>query len=50
MKVFIVYAHHEQRSFNAALLERSVATLSELGHDVRGKANLEPRTVGQRRG
>ena len=35
MKVLIVYAHHEPRSFNAALLERSVETLGHLGHEVR---------------
>ena len=35
MKVFIVYAHHEPRSFNAALLQRSVQTLHGAGHDVR---------------
>lgn len=35
MKVFIVYAHHEPQSFNAALLERSVETLRRSGHQVR---------------
>jgi NAD(P)H dehydrogenase (quinone) len=34
MKVFIVFAHHEPRSFNVALLERSVAELEALGHEV----------------
>ncbi len=35
MNVFIVYCHHEPRSFGAALLERSVATLRDAGHAVR---------------
>ena len=35
MKVLIVYAHHEPKSFNAALLERSVETLSRCGHELR---------------
>lgn len=34
MKVLIVYAHHEPKSFNAALLQRSVDTLAALGHEV----------------
>ena len=34
MKVFIVFAHHEPKSFGKALLERSVAALKEAGHDV----------------
>lgn len=34
MKVFIVYAHPEPLSFGHALLERSVATLREQGHEV----------------
>ncbi|MDO8704704.1 MAG: NAD(P)H-dependent oxidoreductase [Sulfuricaulis sp.] len=35
MKILIVYAHHEPKSFNAALLERSLKTLSRLGHEVK---------------
>ena len=35
MKVLIVYAHQEAQSFNAALLARSVAELTALGHTVR---------------
>jgi len=35
LKVFIVYAHHEPKSFNAALLDRSVRTLTSLGHEVK---------------
>lgn len=35
MKVFIVYAHHEPRSFNALLRERAVASLTASGHEVR---------------
>lgn len=34
MKIFIVYAHHEAKSFGAALLQRSIATLLKLGHEV----------------
>lgn len=33
MKVLIVYAHPEPRSFNAALLAHARATLTNLGHD-----------------
>ena len=35
MKVLVVYAHQEAQSFNAALLARSVAELTALGHTVR---------------
>ncbi|WP_038387398.1 NAD(P)H-dependent oxidoreductase, partial [Bradyrhizobium elkanii] len=35
MKVLIVFAHQEAQSFNAALLARSVAELTALGHAVR---------------
>ncbi|KJC50401.1 hypothetical protein UP09_05030 [Bradyrhizobium sp. LTSP885] len=35
MKVLIVYAHQEAQSFNTALLARSVAELTALGHTVR---------------
>ncbi|WOH83666.1 NAD(P)H-dependent oxidoreductase [Bradyrhizobium sp. BEA-2-5] len=35
MKVLIVFAHQEAQSFNAALLARSVAELTALGHTVR---------------
>ena len=35
MKVLMVYAHQEAQSFNAALLARSVAELTALGHTVR---------------
>jgi len=34
MKVLIVYAHHEPKSFNAALLQRSLDTLKAQGHEV----------------
>ena len=34
MKVLIVYAHPEPRSFGRALLDRSVATLRDCGHEV----------------
>jgi len=34
MKVLIVYAHHEAKSFNNALLARSVEVLTSLGHEV----------------
>lgn len=34
MNVFIVFARHEPKSFNAALLARSVAQLTALGHTV----------------
>lgn len=35
MKILIIYAHHEPKSFNAALLQRSVQTLTARGHEVR---------------
>jgi NAD(P)H dehydrogenase (quinone) len=35
VKIFIVYAHHEAKSFNAALLARSVETLTRHGHEVK---------------
>lgn len=35
MKVFIVYAHPEARSFNAALLAQAQATLTANGHEVK---------------
>lgn len=35
MKVLIVYAHHEAKSFNAALLQRSIETLEAEGHEVK---------------
>jgi NAD(P)H dehydrogenase (quinone) len=34
MNVFIVYAHPEQRSFNAALHKAAKETITELGHDL----------------
>ena len=34
MKVLIVFAHPEPKSFGRALLERSVATLQSCGHEV----------------
>lgn len=34
MKILIVYAHHEPKSFNAALLQRSIDTLTGRGHEV----------------
>ncbi len=34
MNVFIVHAHHEPRSFNAALTQRARDVLGGLGHDV----------------
>jgi NAD(P)H dehydrogenase (quinone) len=35
MKAFIVYAHPEPKSFNGALLQRGVETLTESHHDVK---------------
>lgn len=35
MKVFIVYAHPERKSFNSAMLETSLATLTESGHETK---------------
>ena len=35
MKVFIVHAHHEPKSFNGALTEAAVAALTDAGHEVR---------------
>ncbi|SEQ59608.1 NAD(P)H dehydrogenase (quinone) [Thalassovita taeanensis] len=35
MKVLIVYAHNEPKSFSAALLERSIRCLTEAGHEIR---------------
>jgi NAD(P)H dehydrogenase (quinone) len=35
MKVFVVYAHPERRSFNGALLEAAEFTLGSAGHEVR---------------
>ena len=34
MKILIVYAHPEPRSFNGSMLEAAVATLQSAGHDV----------------
>ncbi|HEY9648031.1 MAG TPA: NAD(P)H-dependent oxidoreductase [Chroococcidiopsis sp.] len=34
MKVFIVHAHHEPQSFNAALTQTAQQTLTEHGHEV----------------
>ena len=34
MKVLIVYGHMEPKSFNAALLDSAVRTLTSKGHDV----------------
>ena len=34
MKVFIVFAHPEPKSFGAALLDRSLQTLESAGHEV----------------
>ncbi|MGH9916103.1 MAG: NAD(P)H-dependent oxidoreductase, partial [Pyrinomonadaceae bacterium] len=34
MKALIVYAHPEQASFNAALKNTAVETLTRLGHEV----------------
>ncbi|NJR59827.1 MAG: NAD(P)H-dependent oxidoreductase [Cyanobacteria bacterium CRU_2_1] len=34
MKVLIVFAHPEPKSFNGALFQRAVDTLKEFGHDV----------------
>lgn len=34
MKVLIVYAHHEPKSFNSALKELAVSVLSQTGHSV----------------
>jgi len=35
MKVFVVHAHHEPKSFNGALTEAAVAALTDAGHEVR---------------
>lgn len=35
MKVFIVFAHHEPKSFGSALLKRSVEALESQGHEVK---------------
>ena len=35
MKCFIVLAHHEPRSFNAAMAGRARALMEEMGHEVR---------------
>tara|TARA_Y100000766_G_C18347117_1_gene337623 strand:- start:6 stop:212 length:207 start_codon:yes stop_codon:yes gene_type:complete len=35
MKVFIVHAHHEPKSFNGALTGATVAALTDAGHEVR---------------
>ena len=35
MKVFIVHAHHEPKSFNGALTDAAVQALTETGHEVR---------------
>ena len=35
MKVFIVHAHHELKSFNGALTQAVVTALQDAGHDVR---------------
>ncbi|NQV84924.1 MAG: NAD(P)H-dependent oxidoreductase [Rhodospirillales bacterium] len=35
MKIFIVHAHPEPKSFNTALCDLSVRVLADLGHDVR---------------
>lgn len=34
MKVLIVYAHHEPKSFNGALRDTAVAVLTAAGHEV----------------
>lgn len=34
MKILIVFAHPEPRSFGRALLDRSMATLTDCGHEV----------------
>ncbi|KAJ6245918.1 nad p h oxidoreductase-related [Anaeramoeba flamelloides] len=35
MKIFLVYAHPEPKSFNGALKNQAVESLTELGHDVK---------------
>ena len=35
MKVLIVFAHPEPKSFNGALKDHAVATLTKFGHEVR---------------
>ncbi|MBW4619597.1 MAG: NAD(P)H-dependent oxidoreductase [Cyanosarcina radialis HA8281-LM2] len=35
MKVLIIFAHPEPKSFNGALFQRAIDTLQKLGHDVR---------------
>jgi putative NADPH-quinone reductase len=34
LRVLIVYAHHEQSSFNAAMTREAMAALNEAGHEV----------------
>lgn len=34
MKVLIIFAHPEPKSFNGALFQRAIDTLQKLGHDV----------------
>lgn len=35
MKVFIVYAHNEDKSFNGALLKKSHEVLESKGHEIK---------------
>lgn len=35
MRVFVVHAHPDPRSFNRAMCRQTVATLTAAGHDVR---------------
>jgi NAD(P)H dehydrogenase (quinone) len=34
MRIFIVHAHHEPKSFNGAMTETAVAALGDAGHEV----------------
>lgn len=46
MKILIVFAHPEEKSFNGALFRTTIATLEEAGHEVKTsdlyKSNFQP--------
>jgi NAD(P)H dehydrogenase (quinone) len=35
MKILIVNSHQEKKSFNVALVEKSISILKELGHEIK---------------
>jgi putative NADPH-quinone reductase len=35
MKIFLVYAHHEQKSFNHAMYQKAISALTDAGHEVK---------------